>query len=183
MYQLDSWVSNAINASAGANGSFDYLMLAITKFGVPLLVLAVVLQWWPRQDRDRVRHVLVAAGFSFIIGLAINQLILLGVHRPRPYLFGITHLIIEPSTDPSFPSDHATAAAAIAAGFLLHRFTRRGLAFMGGALLVGVSRVYVGTHYASDVLGGAAIGILAAAIVLPTYRAGTPVDRFLTNLL
>jgi undecaprenyl-diphosphatase len=41
----------------------------------------------------------------------------------------------------------------------------------------------VGTHYASDVLGGAVTGILAAVAVRVVYRAGTKLDRIITNLL
>jgi len=51
------------------------------------------------------------------------------------------------------------------------------------ALLMIVSRVFVGTHYASDVLGGAVTGIIAAALVRLVYREGTRADRFLTSIL
>jgi undecaprenyl-diphosphatase len=46
-----------------------------------------------------------------------------------------------------------------------------------------VSRVYVGTHYASDVLGGAVTGIIAAAVVRSVYWEGTRADRFVTSIL
>lgn len=124
-----------------------------------------------------------AAGLSFLIGLGANQVILLFVHRMRPYDAGLSHLIIERSTDWSFPSDHATATFAIAAAFLARRWGWRGLAFLIAAVLMSVSRVYVGTHYASDVLGGAVTGILAAILVRALYREGTAVDRFITGIL
>ncbi len=82
---------------------------------------------------------LVASGLSFLLGLAINQVILLLVHRIRPYDAGISHLLIAPSADPSFPSDHATATFAIAAAFLLHGMRRVGFWFLAAALLVTVS--------------------------------------------
>jgi hypothetical protein len=72
---------------------------------------------------------------------------------------------------------------AIAAAFLLHGMRRRGLGFLAAALLVIVSRVYVGTHYASDVLGGAVTGIIAAAVVRSVYWEGTRADRFVTSIL
>ncbi|MDH8190437.1 undecaprenyl-diphosphate phosphatase, partial [Klebsiella pneumoniae] len=70
------------------------------------------------------------------LGLALNQLILLLVHRMRPYDGGVTHLLTAPSADPSFPSDHATASFAIAAAFLLHGMWRAGLGFLAAAALV-----------------------------------------------
>src|SRR5262249_1926564 len=41
------------------------------------------------------------------------------VHRLRPYDAGVTHLLIAPSHDPSFPSDHSTAVFSIAFAYLL----------------------------------------------------------------
>jgi len=183
MYELDAAVTHWINGWVGANAAADLLMIWISAVGVPLLVLAVAGQWWRRTDRLSTRHVLVAAGFSFLLGLAFNQLILLFVHRIRPYDGGITHLLIARSGDFSFPSDHATATFAIAAAFLLHGMRRLGLGFLAAALVVTFSRVYIGTHYASDVLGGALTGIVAAAVVRSVYWEGTRADRFITGIL
>lgn len=161
----------------------DVLMVAASQYGVPLLVLVVVLQWWSKHDRIRVRHACVAAGLSFLIGLAFNQVVLLFVHRVRPYDAGLTHLIIARSTDWSFPSDHATATITIVAAFLFHGWRKRALGLFIGALIVCVSRIYVGTHYFTDVLGGAATGIIAAGAVRWLYWEDTWVDRLVTGIL
>jgi undecaprenyl-diphosphatase len=179
---MDQAITRWINAPAGSNVLLDSIMVMTTQFGVPVLVLLVAVQWWSRYQRLHVRHTCVAAGLSFLIGLGLNQIILLFVHRMRPYDAGVSHLIISRSGDWSFPSDHATATVAIAASFLLHGMRRRGLAFLVGALLVCVSRVYIGTHYVTDVLGGAATGILAAAAVRGLYWEGTRVDRLISKI-
>jgi undecaprenyl-diphosphatase len=180
---MDQEITHWINAPAGSHAALDMAMIALTRYGVPLLVLLVVVQWWGRQDRLRLRHTCIAAGLSFLAGLGLNQVVLLFVHRVRPYDAGVSHLIIEHSADWSFPSDHATASFAIAAAFLLHGFKGRGSAFLVAALAVCLSRVYVGTHYATDILGGAATGIFAAIVVRQLYRAGTRMDRLVTGLL
>lgn len=154
-----------------------------SEYGVFVLVAVVVAQWWSRRDRAHVRHAALASGLSFFLGLALNQLILVFVHRVRPYAAGVTHLIVAPSADPSFPSDHATATLAIATAFLVHRLKGRGLAFLAVAALICVSRVYVGTHYVTDVLGGASTGVLAALLVRSLYWEGTRADRAITSLL
>lgn len=183
MYTLDIAITRWLNGLAGRNITLDFLMISVSAIGVPLLVLAVIIQWWlPRPDPST-RHVLVAAGLSFLLGLAMNQLLLLFIHRLRPYDSGITHLLIAPSADYSFPSDHATATFAIAATFILHRMRRSGLVFAVAALLMIVSRVYVGTHYISDAFGGALTGIVAAVMVRLAYREGTRSDRFITGIL
>lgn len=183
MYELDAAITHAINGLAGHSAAVDALMIWISRIGVPLMVLAVAVQWWRRPDRAHRRHTLVAAGFSFLLGLGLNQLILLGIHRARPYDGGITNLLIERSADFSFPSDHATATLAIAAAFLIHGSRRVGLAFLIVACLITLSRIYIGTHYASDVLGGAVTGIIAALIVRAVYREGTRADRLITGIL
>ena len=183
MYKLDVTLTHWINAWAGSYGLLDSIMLAVSAVGVPVLVLAVMAQWWlPRRERAR-RHILLAAGLSFVLGLAINQIILLFLHRVRPYDGGVTTLLIARSGDFSFPSDHATAIFAIAAAFILGRLPRSGLFFLAAAVLVAVSRVYVGTHFVGDVAGGAVTGALAAVLVKLAYREGTRVDQFVTSIL
>lgn len=158
-------------------------MVAASRYGVPLLVFLVVAQWWSKSDRTHVRHTCIAAGLSFSIGLGLNQLILLFVHRVRPYDSGVTHLLISKSHDWSFPSDHATTLIAIVAAFALHGLLGRTFLFGLLALLVCWSRIFFGTHYLSDVLGGALTGVVAAVLVHRFYREGSWVDRFVTGLL
>ncbi|MBS0559573.1 MAG: phosphatase PAP2 family protein [Proteobacteria bacterium] len=180
---MDAAVTQWINAAAGQFGLLDAFAIALTRFGVPVLVLLVAAQWWTRRDRAHVRHACAAAGLSFALGLAINQAVLLFIHRVRPYDAGVTHLLIDRSADWSFPSDHATATFAIAAAFVLASVPVRGLLFLAGALLVCWSRVFVGTHYVTDVLGGAMTGTLAAILVRGVYREGSRIDGLVTGIL
>ena len=101
-----------------------------------------------------------AAGLSAAaVGLLANELIATFWHRPRPYQdhpLGVIPLL-SPSHGQSFPSDHATAAFAIAFGILF--ITRRaGWVFLAWAVLIGVSRVLAGMHHPTDVIAGAPVG-------------------------
>src|SRR5258705_498423 len=180
---MDIAITGWINAAAGDNAFLDPIMIAATRLGVPVMVLLVALQWWSRENRYHVRHAALSAGLSFLLGLAINQAILLFVHRIRPYDAGVTHLLIAPSADWSFPSDHATASFAIVAAFALQRLPRRALGFLVLALLVCWSRIYIGTHYLTDVLGGALTGVLGAVLVRALYRENSRLDQIATRLL
>jgi undecaprenyl-diphosphatase len=119
------------------------------------------------------RRGVAAAGFSAALGLVAAQVVGHLWERPRPYEAhpGASHVLgVTPSPDPSFPSDHATAAYAIAVAILL-RHTKAGLLALALATLVAVSRVTVGVHYPSDVAGGAVLGTLAAlALWSPPVR-------------
>lgn len=180
---MDVTLTHWINSAAGASPLLDSAMMAISQVGVPLMVLAVVLQWWSGTDRYHVRHACLSAGLSFLLGLAINQFILLFIHRIRPYDAGVTHLLIAPSADWSFPSDHATASMAIVAAFALQGLPRRTLALLAVAVLVCWSRVFIGTHYVSDVVGGALTACLGAVAVRLIYRENSRLDAFATRIL
>jgi undecaprenyl-diphosphatase len=119
------------------------------------------------------RHGVVAAGFSALLALGVAQLIADLWDRPRPYVAhpGEAHLFIAPSSDPSFPSDHATAAFAVAVAIGL-RHRKAGVLALAMAVTVSIARVAVGTHYPSDVLGGALIGAVAALVFwIPPVRS------------
>ena len=182
MYELDAVITEWINGIAG-NPTVDRLTILISAYGVPLLIALVAIQWWVGERRSETRHALVAAGLTFVVSLGIKQVILLFVSRLRPYDAGVTKLLVDRSNDPSFPSDHATAAFAIAAAFTLQRVPGRSLFFLLGAILVSVSRVYVGTHYVSDVMGGMLTAFFAAILVKTLYRPETRLDRFVTGIL
>jgi undecaprenyl-diphosphatase len=65
----------------------------------------------------------------------------------------------------------------------MQRLPRRMLGLLLLATIICWSRVYVGTHYITDVIGGAFTGVLSAIIVRLAYREGTKLDRFATGLL
>jgi undecaprenyl-diphosphatase len=180
---MDQAITQWINSLAGCNTFFDSAMTAATKAGVPALVVLVAAQWWSKADRRHVRHTCIAAGLSFLIGLGFNQIILLFVHRVRPYDAGVSHLIVAKSADWSFPSDHATASMAIVAAFALCRLPYRALVFGLLTLLICWSRIFVGTHYLTDVLGGTFTGLVASMLVWLMYREGSKFDRFATGIL
>ncbi|HEY2536634.1 MAG TPA: phosphatase PAP2 family protein [Solirubrobacteraceae bacterium] len=91
---------------------------------------------------------------------ALNTAIKLAVRRRRPELPGLPALTGTP-TQLSFPSAHASTSFA-AAGL----YTRLGLpapVLYGLAVKLSLSRLYLGVHYPSDVLAGAALGALVGA--------------------
>ncbi|ESY96578.1 phosphatase PAP2 family protein [Mesorhizobium sp. LNHC229A00] len=180
---MDAALTHWVNAEAGLSPILDRAMIGVSQFGVPLMVLAIVLQWWAKTDRYHVRHAALAAGLSFLLGLAINQFILLFVHRMRPYDAGVTHLLIAPSADWSFPSDHATATIAIVAAFAMQRLPRRTIGLLVVAFLICWSRIYIGTHYLTDVIGGAITGALGAVVARLIYRENSRLDNLVTKIL
>jgi undecaprenyl-diphosphatase len=82
--------------------------------------------------------------------------------RLRPYLiFPQTKIGKNPLTDHSFPSGHTTAIFSIVLPFMM-TMPLLTFALLPLALMVGISRMYIGLHYPSDVLAGSLVGTLSA---------------------
>jgi undecaprenyl-diphosphatase len=165
---MDLDVYRALNGFAAGHDGFEDPLRFIALNAQVLFIALLAALYLARGKWRSVngRHGVVAAGFSALLGIAVAHLIADLWARPRPYAAypGDAHLFVPASHDPSFPSDHATAAFAIAVAILL-RHRKAGVVALALAVLVALARVVVGVHYPSDVLGGAAIGTLAALVL------------------
>ena len=135
--------------------------------GVIWIVLSVGLLI-PKKTRRVGALALVSLVFSALIDNVILKNV---VARTRPYdvIEGLTSLI-GAQKDYSFPSGHTGSAFAAAVVMFLGLPKKCGIPILAFACLMGLSRLYVGVHYPSDVLGGALIG---TGIALFTYWFGT----------
>ena len=91
--------------------------------------------------------------------------------RTRPYevIEGLTN-IIEKQSDFSFPSGHTAASFAFATAFCLCMPKRYSVPVWILALLISLSRLYVGVHYPTDILGGAVIGAFCGLLAVWIVR-------------
>lgn len=130
----------------------DTLMRILTQAGeigaVVVALLAAAWFIWKHKRLDAASILISLSGSA-----ALNTLLKILLKRPRPSLF--PPLVVESGF--SFPSGHVTASVAVY-GFLavwFWRTHRRGWAVFSAAWIpvVAVSRVYLGVHYPSDILG------------------------------
>ncbi len=138
-----------------------YAAYGVVLFGVLLVTGYFVAR--RRRTATAYAAALWAAGGT-LLAVALNQPIASNVGEPRPFAaFPHVLVLVHRSTDPSFASDHATMAGAVALGlFLVSR--KLGAIASVAALLMAFARVYVGAHYPVDVAAGLALGAVVVAL-------------------
>jgi len=170
---VDWTVFHAVNTAVATRDWLEDPARAFNDLVIPLYALATVALWFFARPYGPTRWKLASASALVAAGIAlmVNQVISHLWERPRPFAThpALTHVLGARTTDPSFPSDHAAAAFAIAFAVLV--FSRyAGALFLAGAAFIGVSRVALGMHYPTDVLAGLAVGLGAAILVTTLGR-------------
>ena len=180
---LDEILLRAVNL-AGTNHVLDAIMIFITVVSGVYLIALVAVPVWLRGRRDVAFDLLLLLGISILA----TQVLKLAVDRPRPCLVlpdvrTIKGYGCDVETDPGFPSGHASRAFVISA-FLAIRFRwKMGVPTLVLAGLVGLSRVYLGVHWPSDVLGGALLGIALAVAFDQVTRRVSMYGRIRTRIV
>jgi membrane-associated phospholipid phosphatase len=172
--------------AAHATATSTYVLRQITQLGgavvlVPVALLAGVVESRRKHSWSSLAFLAVVFGGQ----LALAELIRAAVSRARPDLLRLTGF-----AGPSFPSGHATMAAAMFAAFALLfgrgrcRTVRSALAgaAAGMAVLVAATRVILGVHWLTDVMAGLSLGWMWFAVVSIAFggrrlRFGDPVAK------
>jgi membrane-associated phospholipid phosphatase len=155
-------------------------MLAVSYLGntvfifIPLIVLTALV-FWAVHLRLEAIFILGLSTVSFIL----NNVLKLLVHRPRPSASLVE--IIQQAQGQSFPSGHVMSYVAFwgllfsftVIVFKRDRWWRYPILLISAlfVILVGPSRIYLGDHWATDVLGAYLIGGLLLGLSLWLYRA------------
>ncbi|MGW6685837.1 phosphatase PAP2 family protein [Streptomyces sp. NPDC054961] len=167
----------------------DRTVALVGEYGIPLALVLLVLWCWrgARRRQDEAAAVEsftalvwapLAAGAALLLNVPLREF----VGRPRPAAQHEGVEVLDPGAGIShsafsFVSDHSTLAMALGVGlFVAHR--KFGYAGIGLALLEGFTRVYMGLHYPTDVIGGFALGTAVVLLLAPLAMALlTPVVR------
>lgn len=149
---------------------YERLLVWVARFGFLIYPLYGIVSWFviSRKDRVRNRAALVEALFSVLAASAMSLLIRRIWHRPRPFTQGKTARITH-EDNASFPSNHTLNAVTVAFSFILSR-QNGGKRLLGWALLQGISRVFAGVHYTSDIIGSAVLAAGCAVWVHSSQR-------------
>lgn len=130
--------------------------------GIIWIAIAVILLCFKKT-----RKIGWLVSFAMIGTLVVNNILLknlIGRIRPYEVIDGLTILVSKPS-EYSFPSGHTGSSFAAAVTLFLTCPKKYGIPAVILAFLIGISRLYIGVHYPTDVIGGMISGTLIALFV------------------
>ena len=145
----------------------DHPVVVAAILAVAFIALLFVVGW------RRALGAVAATGAGWLTTLVVKTV----VAQPRPTTEGLTHLLhISPATL-SYPSGHVVFAAALVTALAMaFRGVPRAIVVAVGTLFViavGWSRLYVGVHYGTDVIGGILNGVAGAILIAGLWNVAT----------
>lgn len=158
---MDEKAFNIINLLSGRCSPIDWLMIFLSKKIRYLFIFVLIFMWF---RNDFYKKVSCKAITSSMFTLFIHALIKLFYFKPRPFAKRRVGILIPSKRDSSFPSKHTLLAFAVSTSIFLYDRVL-GSIMWGISALTGFSRIWVGHHYPSDIIGSAFIASMTSIIL------------------
>ncbi|PWK64466.1 undecaprenyl-diphosphatase [Streptomyces sp. CG 926] len=151
----------------------DHLITAYSDYGLVVFAILMLLAWHRARHLSPAKALMaLATPVLTLIAFVVSSVLKPVLHESRPCrsLHVITLEACPAPSDWSFPSNHATLAAAAAVA-LWFASKRLGAVAVPAALAMAASRVWVGAHYPHDIAAGLVVGsVVAALTAVPLSR-------------
>jgi undecaprenyl-diphosphatase len=170
LLSLDRWIFHLINSTL-ANPAFDVVMPFITNLGniIPVLIALIVFALW-QGSREDIVFVLLTV-LALILADQTVGFLKSYFSRSRPCQeLDMVRLLVDCGKGKSFPSGHGANNGAVAVAAIIVYGWQGARWWMLVATIICYSRVYVGVHYVSDVLGGMMWGGIIALTLGIVWR-------------
>ena len=162
---LDVSISQAFESIRSYFLTNLFMGITFVSSGVIILFVLTSLFLWKENKRKWILPLWVTLALSAIISFLLKII----VQRPRPYQLGVVSTLLEEASHSiwnfSFPSFQAMLAFC-AIPILSKEFPKLKHIWVVFAVLIAVSRVYLGVHFMSDILVGGLIGYLIGVFII-----------------
>ncbi|MCX2824931.1 MULTISPECIES: undecaprenyl-diphosphatase [Bacillus] len=174
-YTVFQWINNL----AGTSIISDKIMIMITNSAPYMAILFMLILWFSNTKKEMaiqkqytVVYTVLTVGVSLLLNVFIHSV----YYHARPFVTYHVHQLVPHAVDSSFVSDHSVLVFSIAFTMLLRGERLKYIALIW-AVLVGVSRIYVGVHYPADIIGGAFLSFITCGIVMQSTRKLEPLTQ------
>ncbi|MEO6628912.1 MAG: phosphatase PAP2 family protein [Aquihabitans sp.] len=175
--RFDGGIANHLNSWVHRNESVLPILEGLSWLGRPPLLavwVAITALWCWRSERRRLAVFVIATSLG---GGIVDTIVKMAVNRPRP----VVDHPVSTALGKSFPSGHSMSATVVygaIALLLLPAAARRWRPWLLGftvllVLAIGTSRLFLGVHFLTDVIGGYLLGLAwlaGAAAVFQAWR-------------
>jgi undecaprenyl-diphosphatase len=147
----------------------DYLIVFSAQyllFVIGLIAVAVTLL----SERTERNKLIILAALSILIAFGMASLAGILYYDPRPFVVEHISPLIPHIPDNGFPSDHTLYGMVTAATVFIYR-RKTGIILGILAVLAGAARVIAGVHHPIDIIGGAAMAIVATFISWVLFKS------------
>jgi undecaprenyl-diphosphatase len=157
---MDLKLFQLINILSGRYSTADKLMILISnRIRYVYLFIIVVMLFKNRFNKK----IAIETSLSVAVSFAAQFFIHLFYFKPRPFMNRRVGILIPSKMDSSFPSKHTMLAFTASTTVLMFHRTL-GTIMMWMSALTGLSRIWVGHHYPSDIIGSVFLGSLISVM-------------------
>lgn len=154
-----------INGFAGKSSVLDHFMIFLSKSAIVVVIGLLCYLWFQKNTNKKYTAFYIV--LTLILALGSNLILHQFYYHARPFVNHHVTKLISHSSDSSFVSDHGTLVFSTAIILLLRKNSLAKYSAIW-AILVGISRIYVGVHYPFDIVGSFILSGLAALVVIKT---------------
>ena len=161
---VDYLIFEKINSLAGKYSWLDSIAIFFAKYFDYFLIFLIFI-FLIKNFKRYWRPIVKTVSAGILARLGFTEIIRFFYKRPRPFVENKVNLLLNHSSSSSFPSGHAAFYFAIST--VIYSYNKKaGLLFFLASFLISFSRVFVGIHWPSDILGGVLIGIFSGLLIL-----------------
>ncbi len=166
-------IYRSIQQLAGYRSPIDLIMILISNKIRYLYMFVLIFMWFRNESYKKVtRNAMRSSGIT----LLIHTLIKMFYYKPRPFVKHRVGILIPSKMDSSFPSKHTLLVFAISTSIILYNRVLGSIMSIF-SVLTGLSRIWVGHHYPSDIIGSAFISMMVSILVDKTMRKNKDCTR------
>ncbi|RSD28845.1 phosphatase PAP2 family protein [Mesobacillus subterraneus] len=157
---MDLTLFKMISKLSGRFPLVDGLMIFVSNRIRYTYLMIIVLMLFKNRKNKRIA---LETSSSVLLSIIAQFFIKVIYHRPRPFKRRKVGILIPSKMDSSFPSKHTMLTFAASTTILMfHRTLGKILIWL--SVLTGFSRIWVGHHYPSDILGSALLGSVISLV-------------------